>query len=274
MTSVEYQRFKTFLEQTCGILLGDGKQYLIDSRLARLLRMEKIASITALLSRIEQPSQHRLRDAVINAMTTNETSWFRDQSPFTVLKQVVFPELAKQGKAGIRVWSAACSSGQEPYTISITLNEYLAAMPHSKLRQMQVIASDISASMIEQAKSGQYDGRVLARGLTTQQRQYYFTAVGGDDWAINDDIKRRVSFMEQNLLGSYSHLGTFDIIFCRNVLIYFSQQRKADILQRLSAALNPGGYLFLGASETPMGYSEQFEMIRSAIGVFFRLKQD
>tara|TARA_R110002111_G_scaffold20301_16_gene48581 strand:- start:758 stop:1576 length:819 start_codon:yes stop_codon:yes gene_type:complete len=271
MTTAEYQCFKIFLEQTCGILLGEGKQYLIDSRLTRLLRIEKIASISALLALIEQPSQRHLREAVINAMTTNETSWFRDQGPFTLLKQTIFPELEKQNKIGFRVWSAGCSSGQEPYTISITLNEYLASMPQSKLRQTQILASDISSSMIEQAKSGQYDDYALERGLTDDHRQHYFSAVS-NTWVIREDIKGRVSFMEQNLLSSYNGLGKFDIIFCRNVLIYFSQQRKTDILQRLSAALNPGGYLFLGASETTMGYSDKFEMVRNPSGVSFKLK--
>jgi len=273
MTTVEYQQFQAFLEQTCGILLGEGKQYLIDSRLARLLRTEKIASITVLLSLIERSGQRRLRDAVINAMTTNETSWFRDQSPFTVLQQVIFPQLDQQqaSKSGVRIWSAACSSGQEPYTISITLNEYLALTPQSQLRQTQIVASDISANMVKQAKSGQYEDSALDRGLTAQQKQAYFTVLD-NAWAIKADIKHRVSFLEHNLLTSYNQLGKFDIIFCRNVLIYFSQQRKEDILQRLSESLKPGGYLFLGASETTMGYSDKFEMIRSAVGVFFRLK--
>lgn len=267
----EYQRFKTFLEKACGILLGDGKQYLIDSRLTRLFREEKISSMAELLSLIESPRRVGLRDKVIDAMTTNETSWFRDQSPFKVLQEVIFPELDKQKKRGARVWSAACSSGQEPYTISIALNEYLSSTAQKTLHQMHITATDISPSMLEQAKLAQYDETVLGRGLTTERKQTYFNAVD-DVWRVKDDIKCRVSFREQNLLANYNSLGKFDIIFCRNVLIYFSSERKSDILQRMAATLTPGGYLFLGASETTMGYSNQFDMIRSPDGVFFRLK--
>jgi chemotaxis protein methyltransferase CheR len=268
---MEYQRFKVFLEKACGILLGDGKQYLVDSRLTRLFREENIASMAELLPLIESHSRVGLRDKVIDAMTTNETSWFRDQSPFRVLQEVIFPALDKQKKRGARVWSAACSSGQEPYTISIALNEYLSSTAQKTLQQMHIMATDISPSMLEQAKLAQYDETVLGRGLTAERKQAYFNAVD-DVWRVKDDIKSRVSFREQNLLANYSSLGKFDIIFCRNVLIYFSSERKSDILKRMAATLNPGGYLFLGASETTMGYTDQFDMIRSPDGVFFRLK--
>jgi chemotaxis protein methyltransferase CheR len=271
MNITEYQRFKVFLEKACGILLGDGKQYLIESRLTRLFREEKIASMAELLSLIESPSEGRLRDKIIDAMTTNETSWFRDQNPFEVLQEVIFPELDKQNKRGVRVWSAACSSGQEPYTISIALSEYLSLTAQNTLQQMQIMATDISPSMLEQAKLAQYDETVLGRGLTARRKQAYFTAVD-EEWMVKDEIKRRVNFREQNLLANYNNLGKFDIIFCRNVLIYFSSERKSDILKRMAAILNPGGYLFLGASETTMAYSDKFDMIRSPAGVFFRLK--
>ena len=136
---------------------------------------------------------------------------------------------------------------------------------------MQIMATDISPSMLEHAKLAQYDETVLGRGLTAQRKQAYFTAVD-DVWMVRDDIKRRVNFREQNLLESYNNLGNFDIIFCRNVLIYFSSERKSDILKRMAIALNPGGYLFLGASETTMGYSDLFDMIRSPAGIFLSLK--
>ena len=268
----EYQQFKSFLEETCGILLGDGKQYLIVSRLAKLLRAEQVSDLGELLTQIRQPGQQRLRDAVIDAMTTNETSWFRDQSPFNVLEQSIFPQIEeKQGQIGYRIWSAACSSGQEPYTISITLSEYLASAPQSKLRNMQVVATDISESMLDEAKLAHYQDANLDRGLSeTRKRSYFKKAAGG--WTVSDEIKRRVSFKPQNLLTSYAGLGKFDIIFCRNVLFYFSPERKTDILKRMAAIMSPGGYLFLGASEMTMGYSDDFDMVRSPAGVFFQLK--
>ncbi|MCL4136128.1 UNVERIFIED_CONTAM: hypothetical protein GTU68_038762 [Idotea baltica] len=272
MSVTEYQQFKSFLEETCGILLGEGKQYLIVSRLAKLLRDESISSIDALLGRIRQPGDRRLHDAVIDAMTTNETSWFRDQSPFNVLEKVIFPELdAMPTRMGCRVWSAACSSGQEPYTISMTLSEYLESAKPSKLANMQIIATDISTTMIEQARLAQYEEAIVGRGLSEQRKRSYFEAMTGG-WTVRNDIKQRVQFKPQNLLTSYAGLGKFDIIFCRNVLIYFSSARKTDILNRMADCLNPGGYLFLGASEITMSYTDRFEMIRNAHGVFFQLK--
>lgn len=270
----EYERFKHFLEQACGITLGDDKQYLIVSRLTKLFREEKIASFTELLTAIEHHNPRHIRDVVIDAMTTNETSWFRDSSPFEILEKIVFPEIEKKGKHQCRIWSSACSSGQEPYTISITLSEYLQSpkIQNSSLKNTRIVATDISASMLIEAKQAKYVEAILGRGLSHERKQQFFRHVG-EHWAVTDDIKHRVSFSEQNLLLPYAALGNFDIIFCRNVLIYFAADRKTDILNRMAQALNPGGYLFLGASETITGYSDAFEMVRSPpYGVFYRLR--
>jgi len=267
----DYERFKLFLEQACGILLGEGKQYLITSRLTKLLRDENIPSVSALLQAIEIRQPRHLRDAVIDAMTTNETSWFRDHSPFEILAKQVFPEMDGTGLRQCRIWSSACSSGQEPYTISIALSEYMAKVSGSALGHAQIVATDISMTMLATAKQAEYDESVLGRGLTAERKRQFFKPVG-DRWRVTDEVSRRVSFKEQNLLASYAALGKFDIIFCRNVLIYFSAERKADILNRMALSLNAGGYLFLGASETINGYTDAFEMIRSPHGVFYRLK--
>lgn len=271
ISSDDYERFKLFLEQACGILLGEGKQYLITSRLTKLLRNENIPSVSALLQAIEMRQPRHLRDAVIDAMTTNETSWFRDQSPFEILAKELFPVLDKAGKRQCRIWSSACSSGQEPYTISIALSEYMAKVSNSNLINTQIMATDISMSMLATAKQAEYDEAILGRGLTVERKQQFFKPIG-ERWRVAEDIIRRVTFNEQNLLASYVTLGKFDIIFCRNVLIYFSAERKTDILNRMALSLNPGGYLFLGASETINGYTDAFEMIRSPHGVFYRLK--
>ncbi|MDT8372042.1 MAG: protein-glutamate O-methyltransferase CheR [Gammaproteobacteria bacterium] len=267
----DYERFRLFLEQACGIILGNGKEYLIASRLTKLLRHEKIASIAELLTAIERGHPRQLRDDVIDAMTTNETSWFRDRSPFEALQQVVFPEMDRDGKRQCRIWSSACSSGQEPYTISIALSEYLKTAPASGLATAQIMATDISNTMLNQAKQAEYEEGILGRGLSPERKQLFFRQVG-ERWTVSDEVKRRVSFKEQNLLLNYGSLGKFDIIFCRNVLIYFSAERKTDILNRMALALNPDGYLFLGASETITGYTDVFEMVRSSHGVFYRLK--
>ena len=267
----DYKKFKGFLEKACGITLGEGKQYLITSRLSKLLRDEEISSVSELLTAIELGRPLYLRDLVIDAMTTNETSWFRDRSPFEVLVKDVFPSWDKDKKHQCKIWSAACSSGQEPYTISIALSEYIAQTATTNLNFASIIATDISASMLKEAKQAEYDESILGRGLSSERKQQFFKANNGR-WIVADDVRQRVRFKEHNLLSTYDALGKFDIVFCRNVLIYFAAQRKTDILNRMAHALNPGGLLFLGASETVIGYSDAFEMIRSASGVYYRLK--
>ena len=267
----DYDEFKHFLEVSSGILLGDGKQYFIVSRLNKLLREESFENVTELLAAVRRGQPGHIQSAVIDAMTTNETSWFRDRSPFESLANVVLPELESKISGSPRIWSSACSTGQEPYTISITIEEYLEKNPTSRLKLSQIVATDISSSVLLEAQQAEYDKRVLGRGLTEQRRQQFFVPVE-NRWRVADAVKKRVSFKSQNLLLDYSSLGKFDIIFCRNVLIYFSAQRKTDILKRMAGLLNDGGYLFLGASETISGYSDAFEMVRSPFGVFYKLK--
>jgi chemotaxis protein methyltransferase CheR len=267
----DYDHFKQFLEASSGIILGEGKQYFIVSRLNKLLREEGFESVSALLAAVKAGQPRHIQSAVIDAMTTNETSWFRDRAPFESLAEVVLPELEAKISGTPRMWSSACSTGQEPYTISITLQEYLQKHPTSRLALSQIIATDISSSVLNEAQTAEYDERIIERGLTEQRKQQFFESVE-NRWRVKDVIKKRVSFKPQNLLSDYSSLGKFDIIFCRNVLIYFSAERKTDILKRMAASLNEGGYLFLGASETITGYSDAFEMVRSPFGVFYKLK--
>jgi len=271
ISSYDYQRFKTFLEQACGIILGEGKQYLIASRLTRLLREEQIATLSDLMKAIEHGQPQHLHDSVIDAMTTNETSWFRDGLPFETLAQHVLPELDAQQSGPVRVWSSACSSGQEPYTVSMIMSEHCRKQPHSQLANSQIMATDISASVLAEAKRAEYEDVALGRGLSAGRRQQFFIPQQ-DRWRLSEEIRKRVSFREQNLLQGFAALGKFDIIFCRNVLIYFSAERKKDILQRMAQSLNRGGYLFLGASETISGYSDAFESVRTPYSTIYRRK--
>ena len=271
ISQTDYERFRQFLEQACGIVLGEGKQYLIASRLTRLLRDEAIPSVAELLNAIQRDHPRHLRDAVIDAMTTNETSWFRDGGPFELFEKLCLPELESRLHQSCKIWSAACSSGQEPYTISMILHDYLRKKPDSRLKNTQIMATDISNSMLALARRGIYEEYALIRGISPTRRQQFFTALDEDGrWQLNNEIKDRVQFREQNLLQSYTSLGRFDVIFCRNVLIYFSIERKIDILTRLAQTMNPQGYLFLGASETISGYSDAFEMQRTPYGVVYR----
>ncbi len=271
ITAKDYERFKLFLEKACGIILGNGKEYLITSRLTKILRNENIGSLDLLLNLIESRRRLDLHDAVIDAMTTNETSWFRDQNPFEILQKVVFAEFEQTNKHSCRIWSSACSSGQEPYTISISFNEFLQSSPITRLSNLQILATDISNSVLAQARKAEYETAIIGRGISAVRREQFFDYVE-PQWVVKDDIKRRVTFKVQNLLASYDSLGKFDVIFCRNVLIYFAAERKTDILNRMANSLNPNGYLFLGASETIAGYCDRFDMVRTPYGVVYKRK--
>jgi chemotaxis protein methyltransferase CheR len=266
-----YEQFGAFLENACGIVLGADKQYLVTSRLTPLLRELGVTDLGALVERLRDGREAGLRDRILDAMTTNETLWFRDSYPFELLKNVALPEFAKTKPASLRFWSAACSSGQEPYSIAMTIEEFLMANPGSLHPNLQIIATDLSPTVLAQARTGQYEESAMVRGLSEERRRRFFKHKG-HRWEVNPELRRRIAFQELNLLESYDALGKFNMIFCRNVLIYFSPERKRDILARMSRALQPGGYLLLGASESITGYSDEFEMLRTPHGILYRLR--
>ena len=266
-----YKGFQHFLEDSCGIVLGDNRHYLVSSRLHRVMQENKLSSLDELLSQLRRSPNSGLRELVIDAMTTNETFWFRDGYPFDVLKSRIYPELARLGRGPLRVWSAACSSGQEAYSISITTQEWRTTNPGALPADVQIIGTDISPSVLRQAKDGRYDEAAIRRGVSAERQQRYFRKAD-DEWEVRPEIKARAAFREANLLGNYSLLGRFDVIFCRNVLIYFSNDLKRDIIGRMAKILNPGGYLFLGSSESISAHSDAFEMVRCNPGVVYRLR--
>jgi chemotaxis protein methyltransferase CheR len=266
----EYQAFQAFLQNACGILLGSGKEYLVSSRLSGLMGETGVESLSRLLELLQAPGQQRLRIRVIDAMTTNETFWFRDTSHFSMLKEKVLPELNNQSGGGIRIWSAACSSGQEPYNLSMVAQDWLETSG-SRSRQVEILATDISTRMLDQARSGVYCGHATERGMVPEQRQRYFIQ-RENCLEVKPEIRRRVQFRELNLTGSFDSLGRFDAIFCRNVLIYFSSELKSSIVQRMVRSLKPRGYLFLGSTESISQISDRFEMVRDRGGICYRLK--
>lgn len=272
ITEEDYKVFQLFLEEACGIALGDNKQYLVQSRLQRLLKEYEMSSVRELTESLKAGHNPILKVRIIDAMTTNETLWFRDRYPYEILKIRILPEVVKKGDGSIRIWSAACSSGQEPYSIAISIEEAISGVfPRLRATDVQIVATDISPSMLENARSGIYDDAAMARGVKDEQRQRFFEQEDGN-WQIKSEIRKKVIFKEINLQESYSPLGKFDVIFCRNVLIYFSSEKKRDILERMSRVLNPGGYLILGASEALTSHSDAFEMIRGQNGSVYRLK--
>lgn len=272
VTQSEFNTFRQFLEEKSGIVLGDNKQYLVTSRLNRLQEEHGIKTLTELMARMQAQPRGSLQALVVDAMTTNETLWFRDAYPFKVMKERVLPELLdKRPYPNLRIWSAACSSGQEPYSLAMTLDEYERTQLGHKINA-KIIATDLSPSMLEVCKQGEYDNLAIARGLSDERLQRYFSKTAAGRWVINDDIKKRVEFRLLNLLSSYAVLGQFDVVFCRNVLIYFSAETKKDILTRIHATLKPGGYLFLGASEALNGLPELYQMVQCRPGIIYQAR--
>jgi len=270
---LDFEQFRVFLEKTCGILLGSNKQYLVSSRLNKLMEQQGIKTLGDLVRKIQAQPRSGLRELVVDAMTTNETLWFRDTYPFEVLKSRVLPEMLKTGAGQrLRIWSAACSSGQEPYSLSMSIDEYERSNPSQAKTEVQIVATELSGAMLAACKAAEYDSLAIARGLSSDRLQRYFDVKAPGRWAVKPAIRSRVEFRVQNLLDSYAALGKFDIVFCRNVLIYFSADVKKDILKRIHATLRPGGYLFLGASEALNGLPELYQMVQCSPGIIYKAK--
>ncbi|MFL9814881.1 protein-glutamate O-methyltransferase CheR [Stutzerimonas sp. VN223-3] len=269
----DFDQFRIFLEKTCGILLGGNKQYLVASRLNKLMEQQGLKSLGDLVRKIQAQPRSGLREQVVDAMTTNETLWFRDSYPFEVLKSRVLPELLRSAAGQrLRIWSAACSSGQEPYSLSMTIDEYERSNSNQPKPAVQIVATELSGAMLAASKAAEYDSLAIARGLSSERLQRYFDVKTPGRWAVKPPIRSRVEFRVQNLLDSYAVLGKFDVVFCRNVLIYFSADVKKDILKRIHATLKPGGYLFLGASEALNGLPELYQMVQCSPGIIYKAK--
>lgn len=269
--ATEYLEFGTFLERQCGIVLGDSKQYLVRSRLTPLLRQFDCADLTDLVRSVVRGQDRVLIERVIDAMTTNETLWFRDNYPFDLLSTQLLDKLANK-PGPLRIWSAACSSGQEPYSIAMTIAEYKRNNPGKFNKQVEIIATDLSSDMLALAKEASYDRLSVSRGLSEQRKSMFFNALPNGQYQLNNDIRSMVSFRPVNLLESFASLGRFDLIFCRNVLIYFSSHVKRKILQQIAACLQNDGILFLGASESLSGLTDDFIMVRCSPGLYYQRK--
>lgn len=266
-----YHQFRTFLEQQCGIVLGENKQYLVKSRLAPLMAKFDVATLSQLVSRTLSPVERQLRAAVIDAMTTNETLWFRDEYPFELLKKRLLPEFTGR-RMPIKIWSAASSSGQEPYSIAMSVLEMQQSQPGAFPGGVQIVGTDISNTMLEHCKYGHYDSLAIVRGLSAERKRQFFEPGDNGMFKVKDQVKKMVNFRQLNLLGSYSLMGRFDIVFCRNVLIYFSPEIKSQIISQIHGTLNPKSYLFLGASESLSGLNQNFDMLRCNPGIVYQKK--
>ncbi|MFW1676702.1 CheR family methyltransferase [Pontibacter sp. JAM-7] len=266
----DFREFRQFLEEHSGILLTDNKQYLVQSRLRELARANQCADLKTLLSMLRRPGSMRLREQIVEAMTTHETLWFRDTHPFTLLQNKLVPELVEQRPTQpLRIWSAACATGQEPYSISMIMEECRRS-GRQRMPSVEIVATDISTQILETAKRGEYEMLALGRGLTAEQRERFFDQTVNGSWQVKTKLRQAVRFQQLNLLGAYTSLGKFDVIFCRNVLIYFSSERKLEILRKLHGSLRPGGYLFLGASEFLPAMDDKYRMLHCRPGIVYQ----
>lgn len=265
--SVSSQTF-TFVSELVrrrsAIQLGPGKEYLVESRLLPLARAKGINGPDAVDQYVSAVhNDQEALSAVVEALTTNETSWLRDVSPFQILREHVYPDRREKNRGDLRIWSAACSTGQEPYSIAMTLLD----LPDNRF---SITATDLSRQVLEKAIRGEYSQFEMNRGLPASMLVRYFRRAG-TGWVIDSRVREKVTFRQHNLLGPVPCCGPFDVVFLRNVLIYFDQTTKAAILTRVSHVIAPGGYLFLGAAETPYdGNSNGWQRIDVVKGSVYR----
>jgi chemotaxis protein methyltransferase CheR len=266
----EFEYLRQFLATHSAIQLDESKGYLAESRLTPLAYREGLDSVQDLLAQIRQTSFCDLHRKVLDAMMNNETWFFRDHLPFEVLRKVIIPELMADRTAMRRLnfWSAASSSGQEAYSIAMMITEEFGGLPGWSI---SILGTDLSTAILERARAGRYSQLEINRGLPAKYLAKYFTREG-QDWVLSPEIRNRVEFRPLNLCGPWSNLPRFDVVFFRNVLIYFEVEKKREIFSRLVSAMKPDGYLLLGAAETTYGLSDCFARISWDKTAYYRTK--
>lgn len=266
MTPEDFAFYKKFLHEKSGLALSEDKVYLLVSRLTPVSRKWNLASLADLTKALKTAPDKRMVGEVIDAMTTNETLFFRDDRPFKYFKTNLVPEIvkARETRKSLRIWSAASSTGQEPYSIAMTL---LETLPAPESWRIDLLGTDLSDSALTQAKKAEYNQFEIQRGMPIQLLMKYFKQ-DGQVWKINDKIRSMARFENFNLLDPMEKFGIFDIIFCRNVLIYFDEATKKKILQNMIKRLAPDGYLFLGGSETAIGLCPELKINAGCPGLY------
>lgn len=268
MTPTDYEFLSGFLLQSSGLALGAGKEYLLEARLTPLAQSWGLSNYEELIGELRKGQDLRLSTAVTETMTTNETSFFRDKTPFEDLKNIILPALIESRKQqrSLRIWSAAASTGQELYSFLMMLRE---SFPELKTWNVEIIGTDIAVSMLDRCEGGVYSQFEVQRGLPTPLLIKYFKQ-DSNGWKISDDLRKQVSWRQQNLLESFSHLGQFDLIMCRNVLIYFEVDVKKQVIDRMSAMMRPDGYYMLGAAESVVGVTDTFNRFRDCRSAVYK----
>ncbi len=267
MTPAEFEFLRDMLKTRSGLVLGEEKRYLLESRLMPVAREEGLESLGDLTKALMVPGAESLRTKVTQAMTINESFFYRDKTPFENFREIMVPAMLGSQRATtrkLRIWCAAASTGQEPYSLAIEIKELEQQFSGWSV---EIIGTDLSEEVLEKARAGLYSQFEVQRGLPIQLLVKYFQQTGSM-WQIDSGIRSMVDYRHFNLLDDYSALGTFDIIFCRNVLIYFDTPTKQDMLARMSKRLQPDGYMVLGAAETVIGISGDFKPVADARGLY------
>ncbi|RJF79478.1 chemotaxis protein CheR [Azospirillum cavernae] len=262
----DFDMFSTLLKQRSGLVLTRDKAYLLESRLMPVARKWNMKGLEELAITVRTRKDEALLRDITEAMTTNESSFFRDQKPFDQFRQLVLPRLmaTRAAKRSIRIWSAACSSGQEAYSLAMILNDEAAKLAGWRV---EIVGTDISAEMVERSKAGVYTQFEVQRGLPITMLVKHFKQ-NGDKWQISPQLRQMASFREWNLLGDLSALGQFDIVFCRNVLIYFDGPTKGKVLEGIARQMPQDGVLYLGGAETVLGITDKFKPVDGQRGLY------
>ncbi len=266
MTPRDFDYLRTLLKSASGLVLTDDKQYLIESRLLPVAKKLKYETIDAMVAELRRSEATSLKNQIVEAMTINESFFFRDKTPFDNFENIMLPKLleAKKSQKHLRIWSAAASTGQEAYSLSMIMQEYAAELEGWRI---EIIGTDLCSEALEKAKAGLYSQFEVQRGMPVKYLVKNFKQVGSM-WQVNSKIKSSVQYRQFNLLNSFNLLGRFDIMFCRNVLIYFDKETKSDIIERKGKQTNPNCYLVLGASETLVGLNDSFGTVPDARGLY------
>lgn len=262
----DYDFLRKLLKERSGLTLSADKHYLVESRLLPIARKSGLAGLSELVCKLKGFNAEALTTEVVEAMTTNETFFFRDKIPFDHFRDFIMPALlaSRARHQRIRIWCAAASSGQEPYSLAMILKEMELQLDGARV---EILATDLSTEVLEKAKAGIFSQFEVQRGLPIQLLVKYFTKVG-EMWQIAPELRAMVQFRPFNLLHDFSRLGTFDFVMCRNVLIYLDQATKIDILERLARVMAPDGYLVLGAAETVIGLTQSFRALPDKRGLY------
>jgi chemotaxis protein methyltransferase CheR len=266
MKTEDFEFLSTLIKQRSGLVLTQEKSYLLESRLMPLARKRGLKGLEELVQTLRTHKEEALIQDVTEAMTTNESFFFRDIKPFELFREQVLPQLLKNraDKKAFRIWCAAASSGQEPYSLAMTLMEEAQSLAGWRT---EIIGTDISREILEKAKSGIYSQFEVQRGLPIQQLLKYFEKKD-DMWQASSALRTMVKYQELNLLDDLQKLGKFDVVFCRNVLIYFDQETKGKVLEGISKLMPEDGILFLGGAETVLGISDKFKPVPGLRGVY------